>query len=97
VAQTPAVPECENLLQALRQCDEQLKLWISKLQADASLLLQDPALAADAAAATPDLDIDIVLQLEALLTGLARKLDLHALPDPETTLNDGSTFARRDS
>ncbi len=97
MAQTPPAPESDDLLQALRQCDDQLKLWISKLQADASLLLEDPSAAADAAAATPDLDLDVMLQLEALLTGLARKLDLNTLPEPETTLDDGPPFARRDS
>jgi len=38
--------------------------------------MESPALALNAAAAAPDLDMDVMLELEAVLTGLARKLEL---------------------
>ena len=72
---SPAIP-AENLLQALSQCGNQLDLWISESQANAWLFMESPALALNAAAAAPDLDMDVMLELEAVLTGLARKLEL---------------------
>jgi hypothetical protein len=74
---SPAFPD-ENLLQALNQCGNRLDLWISESQAHAWLFTQDPALALDAAA--PELDWDVMLELEAVLTTLARKLDMPLPP-----------------
>ena len=70
-----AIP-AENLLQALSQCGKRLDLWINASQANAWLFMESPALALKAAAAAPDLDMDVMLELEAVLTGLARKLEL---------------------
>ena len=70
---SPAIP-AENLLQALSQCGNQLDLWLSESQANAWLFMESPSLALDAAA--PDLDMDVMLELKAILTGLAQKLEL---------------------
>ena len=72
---SPAIP-AENLLQALSQCGNQLDQWISESQANAWLFMESPALAMDEAAAAPDLDMDVMLELEAVLTRLAQKLEL---------------------
>jgi len=76
VAQNSAAIPAENLLQALSHCGNQLDQWISESQANAWLFMESPALALDEAAAAPDLDMDVMLELEAVLTGLARKLEL---------------------
>ena len=70
---SPAI-QSEHLLQALNQCGSQLDMWISQSQANACLFIEDPAAAMHAAG--PDLDLDVMLELEAVLSGLARKLDL---------------------
>ena len=77
---TSPVSQSEQLLQALSQCDDQLDRWISKSQANAALLVEDPMAAMHAAAA--DLDQDVMLELEAVLSGLARKLDMPISPLP---------------
>lgn len=66
--------ESEQLLQALRQCGDQLTLWISKSPANACLFIEDPAAAIEAATAPADLDIDTIRELESVLTSLAQKL-----------------------
>ena len=43
--------ESEQLLHALRQCGDQLALWISKSPANACLLIEDPVAAMEAATA----------------------------------------------
>jgi hypothetical protein len=68
--------ESEQLLHALRQCGDQLALWISKSPANACLLVEDPAAAIEAATAPADLDLDALRELESVLTSLAQKLDL---------------------
>jgi hypothetical protein len=68
--------ESEQLLHALRQCGDQLALWISKSPANACLLIEDPAAAIEAATAPADLDLDAMRELESVLTSLAQKLDL---------------------
>jgi len=60
----------------LSQCGKRLDLWISESQANAWLFMESPALALNEAAAAPDLDMDVMLELEAVLTGLAQKLEL---------------------
>jgi hypothetical protein len=57
-------------------------MWLSQSQANACLFIEDPAAAMQAAG--PDLDLDVMLELEAVLSGLARKLDL-ALPLDSST------------
>ena len=79
---TSPVIQSEQLLQALSQCDEQLDRWISKSQDNAVLLMEDPVAAIHAAAA--DLDQDVMLELEAVLTGLAHKLDMPISPLPNS-------------
>jgi hypothetical protein len=80
LAQTSPLIQSEQLLQALSQCDDQLDRWISKSQANAALLMEDPMAAVHAAVA--DLDQDVLLELEAVLSGLARKLDIPISPLP---------------
>jgi hypothetical protein len=76
LAQIPPMSESEQLLHALRQCGDQLAVWISKSPANACLFIEDPAAAMEAATAPAVLDFDIVRELEAVLTGLAHKLDM---------------------
>ena len=78
MARTSPVIQSEQLLHALSQCDDQLDRWISKSQANAVLLMEDPMAAMHAAAA--DLDRDVMLELEAVLSGLARKLAMPIFP-----------------
>jgi hypothetical protein len=82
VARTSPVVQSEQLLQALSQCDDQLDRWISKSQQNAVLLMEDPMAAMHAAAA--DLDNDVMLELEAVLSGLAQKLDMPISPLPNS-------------
>jgi hypothetical protein len=96
VAQTPPVPESERLLQALRLCDDQIQSWLDSSQTNPSLLLEDPAAAAQAAASTPDLDLAVMRELEAVLTALARKLNLPESPCPETNADSALTRAPTD-
>jgi hypothetical protein len=76
LAHIPPMSESEQLLYALRQCGDQLAVWISKSPANACLFIEDPAAAMEAATAPADLDFDIMRELEAVLTGLASKLDM---------------------
>jgi hypothetical protein len=82
--------ESEQLLHALRQCGDQLALWISKSPANACLFIEDPAAAMEAATASSNLDLDTMLELEAVLTGLAQKLDLPVTIRVETDLSKAS-------
>jgi len=82
--------ESELLLQALRQCGDQLALWISRSPANACLFIEDPAAAIEAATAPADLNRDIMLELEAVLTGLAEKLDLPLTMRIEADLSKAS-------
>jgi hypothetical protein len=82
LVRTSPVIQSEQLLQALSQCDDQLDRWLSKSQANAVLLIEDPMAAMHAAAA--DLDQDVMLELEAVLSGLARKLDMPISPLPNS-------------
>ena len=71
----PPISESEQLLHALKHCDG-TALWISKSPANACLLVEDPAAAIEAATAPSDLDLDVMRELESVLTSLAQKLDL---------------------
>lgn len=82
--------ESEQLLHALKQCGDQLAVWISKSPANACLLIEDPAAAMEAATAPADLDYDVMLELEAVLTGLAHKLDLPVTMRVEPDLSKAS-------
>jgi len=97
LAQFPQVSETEELLQILQECHEQLDLWIAQSPANALLFLEDPTAAMKVAAAGTDLDLATMIELEAVLNGLAHKLDLcpssssgGPLNFPETTLNKAS-------
>jgi hypothetical protein len=68
--------DSEQLLHALKHCGDQLALWISQSPANACLLIEDPAAAIEAATASSDVDLDIMRELESVLTSLAQKLDL---------------------
>src|SRR6476646_275739 len=78
LAHFPPMSESEQLLNALRQCGDELALWISKSPANACLLVEDPPAAIEAATAPTDLDLDTMRELESVLTSLAQKLDLPA-------------------
>ncbi|HZU32313.1 MAG TPA: hypothetical protein VFB79_14445 [Candidatus Angelobacter sp.] len=73
MAKTPPVTT-EDLLVALESCGDQLKNWINNSQEHALAFAEDPASASNAPA--PNLDANVMLELEKVLTGLARKLDL---------------------
>jgi hypothetical protein len=90
LAHIPPMSESEQLLHALRQCGDQLALWISKSPANACLFIEDPAAAMEAATASSNLDLDTMLELEAVLTGLAQKLDLPVTIRVETDLSKAS-------
>jgi hypothetical protein len=90
LAQIPPMSESEQLLHALRQCGDQLAVWISRSPANACLFIEDPAAAIEAATAPADLNRDIMLELEAVLTGLAQKLDLPLTMRIEADLSKAS-------
>ena len=74
MAQIPPAIQSDLLLLALRQCGDQLDMWISESPANACMFIEDPTTAMQVAG--PDLDLDVMLELEAVLSGLAQKLDL---------------------
>jgi len=82
--------ESEQLLEALKQCGDQLAVWISKSPANACLFIEDPMAAMEAATAPADLDLAVMLELEDVLTSLAQKLDLPATIRIETDLSKAS-------
>jgi len=82
--------ESEQLLHALKQCGDQLAVWISKSPANACLFIEDPMAAMEAATAPEDLDLAVMLELEDVLTSLAQKLDLPATIRIETDLSKAS-------
>ena len=90
MAHFPPMSESEQLLHALRECGDQLALWISKSPANACLLIEDPAAAIEAATAPTDMDIDTMRELESVLTSLAQKLDLPATICIETDMSKAS-------
>ena len=90
MAQISRVTETEELLQILQQCHEQLDLWIAQSPANALLFLEDPTAAMKVAAADTDLDLAAMIELEAVLNGLAHKLDLSANFSSETPLDKAS-------
>ena len=82
MAQNFQAIQAEHLLQALSQCGAQLDMWIGESQANARLFIENPSAAMQVAG--PDLDLDVMRELEAVLSGLARKLDLPLPPHQET-------------
>ena len=90
MAQFPPMSESEQLLEALKQCGDQLAVWISKSPANACLFIEDPMAAMEAATAPADLDLAVMLELEDVLTSLAQKLDLPATIRIETDLSKAS-------
>jgi len=82
--------ESEQLLHALKQCGDQLAVWISKSPANACLFIEDPMAAMEAATAPEDLDLAVMIELEDVLTSLAQKLDLPATIRIETDLSKAS-------
>jgi hypothetical protein len=82
--------ESEQLLEALKQCGDQLAVWISKSPANACLFIEDPMAAMEAATAPEDLDLAVMIELEDVLTSLAQKLDLPATIRIETDLSKAS-------
>ena len=83
MAQIPPVIQSDQLLHALIQCQDQMNVWLSKSPANACLFMEDPLAAM--MAANPDMDFAVMLELEAVLSGLARKLDLGVSQRLETT------------
>jgi hypothetical protein len=78
LAQLPPVIHSDQLLQALRKCDDQLDAWLRKSPANACLFAEDPLAAMKAA--NPDMDFHVMLELEAVLRELARKLEHAEMP-----------------
>jgi hypothetical protein len=73
LAQTPPVTT-EDLLVALESCGDQLNTWINNSQEHALAFAEDPASASNAPA--PNLDFNVMRELEKVLSGLAQKLEL---------------------
>ena len=90
MAQFLPMSESEQLLEALKQCGDQLAVWISKSPANACLFIEDPMAAMEAATAPEDLDLAVMIELEDVLTSLAQKLDLPATIRIETDLSKAS-------
>jgi hypothetical protein len=88
LAQLPPVVHTDQLLQALRKCDDQLNQWLSKSPANARLFMEDPLAAMKAA--NPDMDFNVMLELEAVLTALAQKLELGVSARPHIALDKAS-------
>jgi hypothetical protein len=88
LAQLPPVVHSDQLLQALRKCDDRLNQWLSKSPANACLFLEDPLAAMKAA--NPDMDFNVMLELEAVLNGLAQKLGLGVSACPDIALDKAS-------
>ena len=82
MAQIPPAIQSDRLLHSLSECQNQMNVWLSKSPANACLFMEDPLAAM--MAANPDMDFDVMLELEAVLSGLARKLDLDRSLRPET-------------
>lgn len=74
MAQLPPVVQSDQLVSALKQSGDQLNVWLSKSPANACLFMKDPLAALQAA--NVDMDFNVMLELEAVLSGLARKLGL---------------------
>ena len=87
MAQISPFDESLQLLHALKQCGDQLDGWLSKSPENALLFMEDQALAMQSADFSPELDLAVMLELEAVLSGLARKLELPVALRPETDLN----------
>jgi hypothetical protein len=64
----------QRLVLALEQCEEQLHRWTDESEANSRLFSEDPAAALEAADLR--LDLDTMVELETVLRGLARKLEL---------------------
>ncbi|MCU1218942.1 MAG: hypothetical protein JWM08_2523 [Candidatus Angelobacter sp.] len=90
MAHITPMSESEQLLHALRQCGDQLDAWISKSPANVCLFIEDPMAAVEAATAPADLDLAVMLELEAVLVGLAQKLDLPVTMRIEADLGKAS-------
>lgn len=78
MAQLPPVIHSDQLLQALRKCDDQLNAWLRKSPANVCLFVEDPLAAMQAA--NLDMDFHVMLELEAVLSGLSRKLEQAEMP-----------------
>ena len=63
----------DPLLTALHDCEDRLNAWIQGSPMNASLFQENPAEALRAA--NLDLEEDVLCELEALLTGIAQKIN----------------------
>jgi hypothetical protein len=90
VAQIPPMSGSERLLHALMQCDAELDVWISQSEENALLFIENPVAAMQAATAESEPDMEDVLALEAVLSRLARKLDLPLTMHAEKALENPS-------
>jgi|GEM_PF-3760447 len=68
----PKLP-VSDLLTALQQCGDRLNAWLNQSPDNVQLYMQDPLAALQAA--DPHMDFNVMLELETVLSGLARKLD----------------------
>lgn len=72
------VPRQRRLSTALEHCENRLRSWTGACDANRRLFDENPAAALEAA--DLQLDRDTMMELETVLRGLARKLEL-PLPD----------------
>jgi hypothetical protein len=90
MAQVSRVIGSARLLRALRQCGDQLGLGTSNSHTHPSFLAEDSASPTQAHAADSALDLDAMLELETVLSGLARKLNMVMPSRPKTDLEKAS-------
>lgn len=69
----PKLP-VSDLLIALQQFGDRLNAWLNQSPDNVRLYRKDPLAAMQAA--DPHIDFNVMMELEAVLTGLANKLDL---------------------
>lgn len=80
MAQLPPVVQSDQLVNALKKSGDQLNVWLSKSPANVGLFIENPLAALQAA--NLDMDFNVMLELEAVLSGLARKLGLEPCSQP---------------
>ena len=88
MAQIPPAIQSDRLLHALSECQNQMNVWLSKSPANACLFMEDSLAAMKAA--NPDMDFNVMLELEAVLNGLAQKLELGVSVRPHIALDKAS-------
>jgi hypothetical protein len=70
----PPAQHDRHFLLALTSCEDQMRGWKNASDANSCLFYENPAAAL--AAADPQLELNAMLELEGVLRGLARKLEM---------------------